>query len=239
MRTRLLVPALVCLAAPAAAQVVSGRVTGGAGTPVAAAKVRLVGAAGDTLAVLADAAGRFRLEPAPGRFHLAATAQGLRAVVSPAFELARGDSLELRVRMFADSVSPRPLEVVAAARRPPGWVRAFHRRAGESAFGWYVTRERIDRATAFRTSDLLRGAPGITLVPGRPGFGYLVRGPGGCLPAVYLDGMRVRGGSAVDEWTRPMELEGIEVYAIGGAPAELGGPGGSCIVLALWSRAGW
>lgn len=65
------------------------------------------------------------------------------------------------------------------------------------------------------------------------------RGRGGCVPAVYLDGMRMAGGAgSIDLWTRPEDLEGIEVYHGATVPVDLSGPGTDCGVVLLWTRTG-
>lgn len=225
-------------AAPAAAQVVHGRVVAAGGdSAVAAALVRLLPERGaDSVATRADSLGRFTLRaPGGGDYRIAAARVGFREAVSPEFELEEGDSLEVRFRLAPDTVLLNPLEVVATSRRRPARLEEFHRRAGRDAFGWFVTREEIDRRAAIRTTDLLWTAPGLHLVPSRRGFGYALRGRGGCVPAVYLDGMRIGAGS-VDLWTDPDELEGIEVYAGAGAPVEYAGPGAGCAVVLLWTR---
>jgi hypothetical protein len=91
----------------------------------------------------------------------------------------------------------------AAVRAAPAGARAVHGRV-LSAEG--------DTPAA----DAL--VPGIRLTPGR-GSGCVVRGRGGCIPAVYLDGMPV-GAGAVDPWTTPDGLEGTEVSSDPGAPVE-------------------
>ena len=229
--------AWLAAAAPAAAQVVHGRVVAPRDAGVAAALVRLVPERGaDTVSVRADSLGRFTLRArGEGDFRIAAARSGFRDAVSPGFELRRGDSLEVLFRLSPDSAYLRPLEVVASSRRLPGWLEEFYRRAERRSFGWFLTREEIERRPAARTTDLLWTAPGITLAPARRGFGSLVRGRGGCVPAVYLDGMRI-GAGAIDLWTTPSSLEGIEVYTGAGAPAQYGGPGSGCAVVLLWTR---
>jgi hypothetical protein len=233
--------ALAALAAPqAAAQVVHGRVLdAGSGAPVPATAVWLRESTMDDVGpVRTDSSGAFTLRaPRGGSFRLAAGRVGYREAESPPFVLEEGDSLEVVFRISARSVLLNPVEVVVSARRRPGWLEAFYRRA-ERGSGWYVTRAEIERRHPLRTSDLLRMTPGIQLVPAG-GAGYAVRGRGGCAPAVYLDGVRLAGGAgSIDVWTHPEDLEGIEVYHGATVPVEYSGTGAGCGVVLLWTRVG-
>ena len=237
MRSLMLLAAVCLAAVPARAQVVHGRVVAvDGGSAVAGARVRLVPERGaDSASVQADSLGRFTLRARDeGDYRLAASRVGYREAVSPEFELEEGDSLEVLFRLSADTVLLNPLQVVAASHRRPRRLEEFYERAGRGAFGWFVTREEIERRPALRTTDLLWTARGIDVLPGR-GFGGVVRGRGGCVPAVYLDGMRI-GAGAIDLWTTPGDLEGIEVYTGAGAPVQYAGPGSGCAVVLLWTR---
>ena len=241
MRTLFVAAALAAaLAQAAAAQVVHGRIVdAGTGAPVRAAVwLREMGLP-DVGPVRADSAGAFTLRaPRPGMFRLAAGCVGYRETESLAFELEADDSIEVVFRLAAGGVLLNPLEVVASARRRPGWLEDFHRRAERGGFGWFATRGEIERSHPVRTTDLLRATPGIHLVSAR-GAGYAVRGRGGCVPAVYLDGVRLPGGAgSIDLWASPSSLEGIEVYQGTAVPAEFSGPGSACGAVLLWTRVG-
>jgi hypothetical protein len=228
-----------CLASvPAGAQVVHGRVVavgGDSSVAAAAARVGLVPERGpDSAWAVADSLGRFTLRAADdGNYRLAASGPGLREAISPEFELQEGDSLEVVVRLAPDTVLLNPLQVVVASRRIPDRLDAFRRRAERSAFGWFITRDEIQRHPGVRTTDLLWMATGLRVTSGR-GFGGVVRGRSGCIPGVYLDGMRI-GAGAIDLWTTPGDLEGIEVYTGPGAPVEYGA-GRDCAVVLLWTH---
>ena len=242
MRTLLAAAVAAWLAAPAAAQVVHGRVVAAgadSSVAVAGAAVRLVGRRGaDSASAAADSAGGFVLRaPRAGRYRLAADGPGLRAARTREMALREGDSLEVVIRLSPDTVLLDPLQVVATRHRRPTWVEEFYRRAEKDAHGWFVTREQIERRRASQTSDLLWMAPGIRLVAARRGGGYQVRGRGGCVPAVFVDGVRVPGGAAaIDLWTTPRELEGIEIYHGSEVPVEYAEPGSGCAVILFWTR---
>ncbi|HEX6913430.1 MAG TPA: carboxypeptidase regulatory-like domain-containing protein [Longimicrobium sp.] len=237
MRSLMLLAAACLAAVPARAQVVHGRVVAvDGGSAVAGARVRLVPERGaDSVSAQADSLGGFTLRaPGKGDYRLAASRLGFREAVSPEFGLEEGDSLEVLFRLSADTVLLNPLQVVAASHRRPRRLEEFYERAGRGAFGWFVTREEIERHPGSRTTDLLWMATGLRVTSGR-GFGGVVRGRGGCVPAVYLDGMRIGAGS-IDVWTVPGDLEGIEVYTGGGVPVQYAGPGSGCAVVLLWTR---
>lgn len=240
MRARLLVLPLCCsLTAPAASQVVTGEIVSVPdNVPVADAALRLAPEDGDTAAAVSDTAGRFVLRPGRrGAYVLEAEAQGLRSARSPAeFRLGEGDSLHVLVRLSADSVLARPVQVLAAVRMTAA-LREFYARAAQNRFGWFVTRAEIEEQHPFQTVDLLRRAPGIRILPTRGTLGYGVRGRGGCIPNVYVDGTRVVGGAAaIDFWIAPQDLEGIEVYTESTAPPQYGGRNSACTVILLWTR---
>lgn len=240
MRILPILALLPCLLAPAAgAQVVTGRVVLTVDdSPVPEARVRIMPEAGDTVEVAADTAGAFVLRP-PGhvRFRLGAAALGMRAVeAEDRFRLGEGDSLDVVIRLSPDFVVREPLEVVASVRLTSA-LRGFYARAATAGFGWFSTRREIQARNAVRTTDLLRAAPGVALVPARGAFGYAVRGRGGCVPTVFIDGTRVvEGANAIDSWTQPEDLEGIEVYTDASVPPGFGGTRSTCTVILLWTR---
>jgi hypothetical protein len=241
MRISLFAALLACAAAatPLGAQVVHGRlVDAGSGAPVPAARVRLLqeGAAADS--ALTDTAGVFTVRSEEGgKFRLSAERVGYAESVSAEVEWADDDSVEVLFRIAADAVVLEPLEVVATTRRRGPWLDAFYRRAEERRFGYFITREQIDERRAMHTTDLLRRVPGLQIVPSRR-IGYAVRGRGGCLPVVVLDGLRLGTASnLVDEWVSARDLEGIEVYnGPGQAPGEFAMYENGCAMIVLWTR---
>jgi hypothetical protein len=235
MRILLACLAVLPLATPAAmAQVVHGRVLDSTTeAPVPAAVVRL--RTGDAeRAADADTLGQFVLAaPRDTAFRLEASAPGYREVTATERRLARGDSLEVILRLSADTVVLEPLEVVAVRRRRSAQIEAFYARARLRAQGWFVMRDQIESRSALRTTDLLRRAPGIRLVETRGGVG--VRGRGNCIPAVYLDALPISPG-VVDHWIRPDDLEGIEVYTAGMSPPEYVHRRTVCALILLWTH---
>ena len=102
MRPSLLALALAMLAAPAAAQVVTGRVVEqGTEAPMGSAVVALVDSAERRVqATLADSAGRFTLRaPGAGRYAVRVERVGSATLVSAPQRLAAGDSVDLRLTL--------------------------------------------------------------------------------------------------------------------------------------------
>lgn len=132
--------ALLC-AAPAAAQVVEGRVTEGtAQQAVAGARVYLLDAEGlPAVAAVTDAAGAFRLQaPAPGEYRLRSDRVGLRSTLTRVLALAAGETVAVEVRMSPEPVVLEP--AVADARRQQGiFGRVLDDVTGEPIPGARVT----------------------------------------------------------------------------------------------------
>ena len=182
-------------AADVSAQTVQGRVLDGAtARPVSGAVVRLLDAAGDTVAVtVSDSVGAYRLQAsAPGRFRLRTVQLGYQPAESAPFDL-RADTtvVSLDVRMEAAPVPIQGVEVTTdqANRRlrqffgfSPGQLRVRPIRAPTLA-------DHASRGDDL--SDVVRWAsvPNLQVQVTREGPCYRFRGRG-CLP-VYLDGTRM------------------------------------------------
>jgi hypothetical protein len=142
--------------------------------------------------------------------------------------------------------------VEARARVTPEFrdarARGFYDRM-DAGMGRYLTREQIVARNAARTSDLLRGIPGVDFAGGsrstipwlggnrrRHGSGTL----GACMPFLYIDGyLRVlRGNERLDDIVDPSEVWGIEVYRYASdIPSELPrrGMAGNCGAIVIWT----
>lgn len=242
MRTSLpaVLPLCLALAAPLSAQVVHGRlVDTGTGAAVASARVQLL--EGDTSAdsAVTDSAGGFTLRAEEGgTFRLAASRVGYAASVSREIEVEDDDSLEVVFRIAPDAVVLDPLEVVATGKYRGPQIEGFYRRAERHTFGTFVTRAEIEKTPTYRTTDLLRRVAGLQVRPSRrPGVSN-VRGRGGCLPVVIVDGMELQGAATLlDEWVKAYDVEGIEVYTgPAQAPPEFGIHANGCAMILIWTR---
>ncbi|MGE0442084.1 MAG: carboxypeptidase regulatory-like domain-containing protein [Gemmatimonadales bacterium] len=220
--------ALLCLAAPAAAQTVKGLVLDmESGRPIEGARVALVPLSGARpLTGQTGADGRFQLRATePGLFKLELNRVGTPPVVDGPFELKGGQTVEPTYRLKLVAFELDPLEVVAEKAAAERFLReaGFYERQS-SDFGKFITREAIEARKAKRFTDLLNTIAGVRLVPSTQGFdrtsitlrGSALSAGGPCHPKVYLDGLVVVQGDARPwrrEITRPVDNQATEIQA--------------------------
>jgi hypothetical protein len=144
---------------------------------------------------------------------------------------------------IADStILLEPLRVTARARPRSPRLREFYARVERGSAGYFVTREQIEEGRGRTFSDLLRGIPNLYLAP-LPNGEYAIRMnrnqasifDADCAPVYYLDGIIHPVGSP-DRELRPGEIEGIEVHAGSGVPAQFAGSRARCGVIVVWTR---
>lgn len=241
---------LACLAGPAAAQSLEGRVLDArTGQPVGSATVDVRNPATEMVtAVVSDGSGAFRIPlAAAGRYQLTVRHVGFDAAtielrVPPAGPVHLEVLLESRaILMDSVTVTADPLtsflEDVGFGRRSGG---------GQGVF---ITRRDIEESRANRTSELLHGKVGIRFLRAGSGGGGDARFTRSayqdCPPQLLLNGARVRGGNSghgrldatLDALVVPSQIAGIEIYT-GPAeiPLEYGGTGAACGVILIWLR---
>jgi hypothetical protein len=209
--------------------------------PIAGAMVELFGPDSARLAtVQTDSAGAFVLMPGRhGDFVIRVSHFAYLPMDSAALSIRPGETLVIEVRMAARAI---PLDPVVVTSRGDPRLRGFHERMRGHGFGRFVTREDIESRPGARTTDLLRGIPGIQLIPTNTGFGNVITMRGGgasgrCLPTIYVDGMPAAqyADATIDAFLMPAMLEGVEVYSGITAPAALYSNSG-CGVVAFWTR---
>lgn len=124
------------------------------------------------------------------------------------------------------------LEAVKIYGRGNGAMAEFQHRL-KNGFGHILTPADIAKRNAFQVSDLLRSMPGVRVAPTR-GFGNAILLRGGCLPTVYVNGMRMDDDAAteIDALATPSEVTAVEVYNTAGRPAEFWG--NNCGSVVLW-----
>lgn len=234
--------------AAASAQAISGVVVEN-GTDRSLAGVHLVLLDADDLAraeTLSDDSGGFHIEaPAPGSYRITADLIGFATIRSDLLEIGRGEELLVEVVMDVEAVPLAPLVVTGRNETMSRYLDEFYtrmERGRRTGLGYFIAREDIERRTTLESTDLLRTIPGVRVVPGRGGRGASVRMTGGCIPAIYLDGMQVNrpplSGTSLDDMVPPQSIEGIEIYR--GASAQQGAyydPGG-CGLILVWTRRG-
>jgi hypothetical protein len=227
------------------AQVVTGRVLEAeTGRPLTDVVVILRSTAGQDIAdVVTDTAGAFRVQsPRFGRFVLVATLIGMETVTSPPFDVELG-SMDVVLRMAARAVPLDPLTVETRSSADLGFLHGYYERMDRNqraGIGRFITRDQIERRNPISNGDLFRGLPRLTVHEERGrGAHVTMRGAQGeCIPAVFVDGIRMnrRGRAYVDENTRPSDLEGVEIYT---GLAQMPGvyhDERNCGVILFWSR---
>ena len=211
--------------------------------------------AGDRILVTA-AAGRFLLAGMDtGTVHLTTSMIGYGE---------RDDSLYFRRSVIVDleiRMSTKPVElpaIIATARSPRLIDAGFFERRNEGYNGYFFTRDDIERSQPRELTDLIQRIPGTLIRYGEPGrrIIHFRRWPGdvrratnrnadyGCIPDLYLDGMRMRDRIVDDVYTprlddynvvQPPAIEAIEVYIGANSPIQYKHP---CGVVLVWTRRG-
>jgi hypothetical protein len=110
-------------------------------------------------------------------------------------------------------------------------------RRRQRRFGYFADADVIARRRPNVVADVLVGVPGLQVrdaLGGRP----VVRGRGGCMPWIFVDGFRVPGNtSELDFYVSLGEIGAVEVYASGlEAPAQYAGDGTGCAVILVWTK---
>lgn len=202
---------------PAAAQTITGAVVDPeTEAPLSGVHVRLLDDAGDAVgATFTEDDGRFRLAaPGPGTWRLAAELLGRATITSAPLDIEEDEVVRVEIRMGVDAVRIEEPVVITARRSPPD--HEFHRRRmrGErTGFGYFIHGDDLDFFGSSPT-DLLRRVPGVS-VRSNALLGQVVSMRGGCVPAVFIDGMQINQhdrSESLDTYVAVQTIEGIEVY---------------------------
>lgn len=227
---------------PAAAQTVSGTVVAPeTEAPLRDVHIRLLNEAGDAVvATFSRDDGRFRIAaPGPGTWRLAAELLGRATIMSPPFDLQESGTVRVEIRMGVEAVELDDPVVIRTRRSPAD--HEFHRRRlrrERTGFGHFIHGEDLS-FKASRPTELLRTVPGVMVRRGA-GPGQIVTMRGGCVPAVFIDGMQINYGNrgeSLDTYVDVHNLEGIEVYKGMHSPGRFFDPAGCGLVLA-WTKRG-
>ena len=214
--------------------------------PVTAAAVSLAGRAE---ASETNRQGQFVLSGIPvGAYELSVRSLGYAPLVHPVV-VSRGVTTEIEIGLVPDPVEMEPI-VATATRSRRLEVKGFYERKhwGELVSGGtFFTAADIDRRNPVLISHMIADLSGIRLdcgirrdscrimnMRGASGFA-----PGGCRMRIHLDGVPLGGGrgNTLDDFVRPVEIAGIEVYkGPASLPAEFSGSDSGCGVVAVWTK---
>ena len=207
---------------------VTGTITDSAGVPLAGAQV-FVNRVGPRST--SDAQGRFRLVGlAPGYRLIGIRRLGYHSA-TVTLSLARGQTRDVTVRL---AVLPVPLDtVVSEARATSENLRrnGFDARR-RSGFGYFLTRDDIDRMRPVDLTNLLRRLPFLRVTE-RLGRIWVTTQSGTCRPVIYLDRMPMP-----DVLDLPVDfVDGIEWYRhTAQVPVEFVRARATCAALIIWTR---
>lgn len=233
------------LAQDHASAAVRGWVRDASGAAIRDAEVLIMGT---SRATRSDRSGAFRIDSvAAGRYSIGVRRLGYEPLVFT-LTLRADDSREFDVQLDALPQGLPAVQVVARSEFPARY-RDFERRR-KSEWGWFYTRDDIERQGPFALSQLVaRNWIGISpmdlergYVPAFSSFDRrtpYTRARRGCIPSISVNGAAPMPGWSLGDFSAD-EIEAMEVYRPGATrvPMELSsaGLGGGCGVVVLWTR---
>lgn len=244
-----LVLAGLLFGASADAQVVRVTVTDLSGAPVPDAMVRLEGADGGLVhAEFTGPAGAASVRGPQGAYTVRVQRAGYEVAALPV-QVARGET-RLTVQLRARPLALDTVTVIAPGASERGRDAFLRRREMEDGVfldpEYFQTRYSRSRWVG----DLLRGAPGIETYR-LPRTGRTVARNGrqwGCFN-VLVDGQPYRGPGPMDNWMRPRDIVGVEIYHFSSdVPREYRryawedttrADANPCGLIIYWTSAGW
>jgi hypothetical protein len=201
------------------------------------AEVHLQATSGNTLRKLTNARGYVRFEPVPvGNYRLRIDYLGHRSILTNEFSITPTDTLTYRFELEPSPLALEPLVVNAKKRRwweaekPPALWPFYERRSvyGAVNLGVFFDREEIEKfgpdAIASKIAALSRTRLGCA--------GFRTGGGAQTARVMYVDGMR----SYITPNLR--DVEAIEFYRGGNAPAEFMGSRAACGTIVYWTKRG-
>lgn len=205
----------------------TGVVRGSSGQPLSDAQLRVVDATGTART---DSLGRFTLTGQPSGTQLLETRRVGYLLSRTPVELRGGRTVEILVDLHR-IVNLDSIRVVARRSR----YRDFERRAGHSAFGFFLDEQKIDERHAFEASDLLQMVPGFRIVgSGIDSRIVSSRGAisfsGSCATNIVIDGIQHQEINLI----HPSDIGALEAY-----PSPAGAPlmyDAACGVVVIWTK---
>ena len=213
---RLTIAALCGCSLAAAAQQVPATLVGvvrdSAGTPIPAVEVRFTGT--DQISVRTNDSGGFRMVNVPvGIGKVTVRRMGFApATAEVRLRSGRTDSLVFALNALATTLAGVLVEDEYEARSHRLLAGFWERRS--RGFGYFLTRDEIEKRDAHEFTDLARMAPNVQVGTrnGRRVIRFTRSATGrDCPPQYVVDGMKIENGSP-DEFT-PQDVEAVEFYS--------------------------
>lgn len=250
MRAQWALMALPLIPINVAAQAVgilTGTVQAADGSPVALARISVVGS---REAALTNLSGAFRLSLPPGSFvvHIRAIGYDIAFV---AVSIQAGETATLQATLTPVAVVLRPVQVVGAQPSRIG-LQGFELRRNRHE-GHFLDSAQIKRMQSRAFTDVLRRIPGVQVMPVRTTYGSSetvrmsrmngVSGFRPCPVLYFLNGylMPVTGDVTIDEYVSVSEVVALEVYTgVSQIPPEFNATqhNSRCGVIVIWTAIG-
>lgn len=189
-----------------------GVVRDSSGTPIPAVEVRFTGS--DQISVRTNDSGGFRMVNVPvGIGRVTVRRMGFApATAEVRLRSGRTDSLVFALTALATTLAGVVVEDEYEARSHRLLAGFWERRS--RGFGYFLTRDEIEKRDAHEFTDLARMAPNVQVGTrnGRQVIRFTHSATGrDCPPQYVVDGMKIENGSP-DEFT-PQDVEAIEFYS--------------------------
>jgi hypothetical protein len=226
----------------------TGQVLGDSATPLAQARIRVIGA---TTLAISGADGRFTFGDIPAGNQVLEIRRLGYVAFTQWIKIVPGETLNLQVTLDLVPVALKPVEVKGEAVLWPAMEGFEERRA--HAGGHFFNRTEIARMQPRLFTDVLRRVPGVQIQPSTGAFGgnemVLMRrtvGVSGLRPCpvlFYLNGMplQVAGDMSINQYVTPEDVIAIEVYSgTSQIPPEFLSNllNSRCGVIVIWTRIG-
>jgi hypothetical protein len=217
---------------------VIGTITTVSGTPIARARIAVVGT---PLATVAAVDGGFRLPSVP------TTAQTLDVKMlgyKPrlfAIDVLGGETLHVAIVLAANPLLLDTVAVISDAAVTPG-IRGFEERRSRGP-GVFFRRDDIERMQPRVLTDVLRRVPGLQIRPVRGGLGnnVSVQARGSDCPMLfYMNGsaFSLPPDQPINDFVAPEEVVALEIYSGSSEIPVQFSHNNRCGVIMVWTRYG-
>jgi hypothetical protein len=231
--------AALLVASPLTGQVfgtLTGTISTADGTPIASARIRLLGT---SLTTIADGKGMFRIADIPPAAHKLDVRMLGYSPLEQLVDVTAGATFHVKIILVP--IPLEPLDVVERSALTPGLI-GFEERMARGP-GFFFDREAILRMQARQFTDILRRVPGLQVRPVSGSYGNVsvqTRGSG-CQVLFYMNGtvFPMPPDHPINNYVVPEDVVGVEVYSSSEIPAQFNmSRHARCGVIVIWTRVG-